>query len=158
MNNSPPPMESPPREPPKFNSTLNSSPPRVEANLNYRVNHDDEVSRSVYDNSGPKASPTRLNNTNITSNNNYQFNAEYNTQGSPVKTNQYEVNYQVNQSSPQGMNANYQNSNGGSTYHSSTGGRSYTISSNSSFGRYPMGMPVGNQPQVMQGRSNYRNV
>lgn len=95
------------------------------------------MSRSVYDNSGPKASH----------NNFGTFNAEVNHQqqiSSPVK-NQYEVNYQggLNQ------NANYTGSHG-STFGGS--GRSYTVSSSSSLGRYPMGMPLGqNQPTLQRG-------
>ena len=151
---------SPPQPPPIDNSPprFEPSPPRIETNttnINYRVNHDDEYSRSIYDNSGPKANQTRFGEVN------YNVN-------SPVKTQSYEVNYQVNQPPPQNINvntsgmnvnANYQGSHG-STYHSSSGGsgRSFTISSNSSLGRYPMGMPIGTQPQVMQGRANYRNV
>lgn len=89
----PPPIESsPPRfnqesSPPRFNATLNSSPPRVENNMNFRVNHDDEVSRSVFDSTGPKVNQARFGEVN------------YNV-GSPVKTNQYEQTYQVNQQSP----------------------------------------------------------
>ena len=162
---------SPPIPPPKFESSpvkfestqptfnapvnssppLNISPPRVETNINYRVNPDDEVSRSVFDNSGPKVNQARFGEVN------------YNV-SSPVKTNQYEVNYQVNQvgqqSPPQNvglnMNANYQGqSSYGSTNNSS--GRSFTVSSSSSYGRYPLGMPMGQQPPVMQGRSG-RNL
>ena len=66
----PPPIDhSPPRfnaeintSPSRFNANINTSPPRIEANtnINYRVNHDDEVSRSIYDNSGPKVNQTRF--------------------------------------------------------------------------------------------------
>lgn len=147
---------SPPRFNTNFNSSppVNSSPPRVETNINYRVNHDDEVSRSVFDNSGPKVNQAKFGEVN------------YNVNSSPVKTNQYEVNYQVNQVNQQippqtvgmNVNANYQNqaqNSYGSTNNSS--GRSFTVSSSSSFGRYPMGMPMGQQPPVMQGRSG-RNM
>ena len=139
----PPTVES---SPPRYNATLNqsppiqSSPPRVEANLNYRVNNDDEVSRSVFDNSGPKVNQAKFGEVN------------YNV-SSPVKTNQYEVNYQVNQQSPPqtaGMNVNANFHQGASTNNSS--GRSFTVSSSSSFGRYPLGMPMGQEPHVMQGR------
>ena len=152
-SHSPPPPPPIDNSPPRFNASLNnpplnSSPPRVETNINYRVNHDDEVSRSVYDNSGPKANQGSFGSVN------------YNVNSSPVKTQSYDVNYNVNQ--PQNvnvgmnMNANYQGSQGGSTYGSS--GRSFTVSSSSSLGRYPMGMPMGGQQHVMEGRSNYRNV
>lgn len=140
FQSSPPPIESPPRDFPRLDPT-----PPPQNNFNFRVNHDDEVSRSVYDNSGPKVSPTKFNS-----------DINYNNQFSPVK-NQYEVNYQLNQHSPQqqglNVNANYQGSVGGSTYGSS--GRSYTVSSSSSLGRYPMGMPLGGQQPVLQrGYSN----
>lgn len=141
----PPPIDN---SPPRFNATLNTSPPRVETNVNYRVNRDDEVSRSIYDNSGPKAHQTSFGEVN------YQVNSN------PVKTQSYEVNYQVNNPPPQqvglNVNANYQGSHGSTYASSSGGGRSFTVSSNSSLGRYPMGMPMGMQPQV--GRSNYRNI
>jgi hypothetical protein len=136
-----PPIESPPREFPRLDPT-----PPPQNNFNFRVNHDDEVSRSVYDNSGPKASPNKFAN--------FSSDVNYNNQYSPVK-NQYEVNYQANQHSPQqglNVNANYQGSVGGSTFGSS--GRSYTVSSSSSLGRYPMGMPLGGQqPLLNRGNS-----
>lgn len=139
FQSSPPPIESPPREFPRLDPT-----PPPQNNFNFKVNPDDEVSRSVYDNSGPKASPNKFTN--------FNTDANYNNQYSPVK-NQYEVNYQANQHSPQqqqglNVNANYQGSVGGSTYGSS--GRSYTVSSSSSLGRYPMGMPMGGQQPVLQ--------
>ncbi|MCB0370185.1 MAG: hypothetical protein KDD45_12370 [Bdellovibrionales bacterium] len=148
--------------------------PQLQGNINFRA--EDEVSRSVYANSGQNNSPLKFNanvntvgggnygtqgnyssqintqTTNYSPNRQLNYDVNYNTtnQFSPVKTGQYEANYQVNQSSPQSgglnINANYQGqgSTGGSTYGSSSyGNRSYTVSSSSSFGRYPLGMPVG---------------
>ena len=118
--------------------------------------HDDEVSRSVFDSSGPKVSTNQFGGSygtsyNLQNNNEYRGIQATNTYSSPVKTAQYETNYQINHSPTQtqtvGMNINLQGQ-GSSTQGSSMGGgRSYTISSSSSLGRYPMGVPVGN-PQA----------
>ena len=125
-------------------------PQPVQSSYNVNINRNEDVSRSVFDSSGPQTSlnagTTSFNvNTHGTSYNqtNYSPSHEVNIQ-SPIKTNQYDVNYQANQSSPpqtfgMNVNANYKGSIG-STQGS---GRSYTVSSSSSLGRYPLGAPLG---------------
>jgi hypothetical protein len=147
-----PSYDSPRRELPRLDPTPTFSQPQLQAHNSFKGGHDDEASRSVYDNSGLRSSPTKFGiNVNSTIDNQYS---------SPVKPGQYEVGYQ-SQSPPQNVglnfNANYQGGSFGGSTQGSIGGRSYTVSSNSSLGRYPMGMPIGQPQQPYVSRSNMQN-
>ena len=162
---------SPPREFPRLEATTTHQYNQPSAQLNFNMRtHDDEVSRSVFDSTGPKANTNQFGASfnqgygtsyNVQNNNEYRGIQATNAYSSPIKTAQYETSYQINQSPTQtvGMNINLQGQ-GSSTQGSSMGGgRSFSISSSSSLGRYPMGVPVGNpQAQLNHNRQMLQQI